>query len=416
MGSTIIFGIIILAGFLLGELAEWLKLPKITGYIIAGIILKPAFTWIDPAGQTPDSRIITDIALSFITFSIGGTLLRSRIKKLGKTIVSITFLAAELPFLFVFLGLLLTCPFFITQECSAWTVTLVPFALLMGALASPTDPTAPLAVVHEYGAKGDVTTTILGIAALDDVLAIVNFSIAFAVAEVLLQSSTASTLSLLIHPIYAIFGALVLGIVFGVVFNYITPLMGRETEGALIVLILGMLIVCFGVASHFDMEAMLSTMAMGAVVVNFCPAQEKIFRMLDRYVDELVFVLFFTLSGMFLDFYVFFQSILLIAFYVLLRAGGKILGVSLGARITGASAAIRKYTAGGLLPQGGIVIGMALLIRENPAFEPFSGALIGIILGATVIHELAGPVIARVSLRKAGEIEQPLPSHPDRGT
>ncbi|MBN2297963.1 MAG: cation:proton antiporter [Deltaproteobacteria bacterium] len=403
MEYTLVFGCLVLFGFLLGEVAEWIRLPKITGYILAGIVLRPVFDWLQPGMIVPGSRVITDIALSFITFTIGGSLLYPQVRKLGKTILSITVLAAEIPFLLVFAGLMILCPLGLSRDC-VLSGMIIPFSLLMGSLASPTDPSAPLAVIHEYGARGEVTSTIMGIAALDDVLAIVNFSFAVVIAQIMLEHTHAPVISFFVHPVYAVFGAVILGIVFGVLFNLITPLLGRETEGAFIVLILGMLTMCFGIAKIANVEEMLATMAMGVVVVNCNPSQEKVFRILDRYVDELVFVLFFTLSGMFLDFGVLSQSLLFVGMFMVLRAAGKIAGTVLGARLTRASAKIRRYTAGGLLPQGGIVIGMALLIQENPAFDAFSGTLMGVIIGATVLHELFGPVIARISLQRAGEI------------
>ena len=109
MEYTLVFGCLVLFGFLLGEVAEWIRLPKITGYILAGIVLRPVFDWLQPGMIVPGSRVITDIALSFITFTIGGSLLYPQVRKLGKTILTITVLAAEIPFLLVFAGLIILC-------------------------------------------------------------------------------------------------------------------------------------------------------------------------------------------------------------------------------------------------------------------------------------------------------------------
>src|SRR6056297_651377 len=131
---------------------------------------------------------------------------------------------------------------------------------------------------------------------------------------------------------------------------------------------------------------------------------EKIFTILERYTEQLIFVLFFTISGMHLDIFVLGDYYILILFYVMLRALGKFLGVNLGARRSVRK--VRRYTAGGLIPQGGIVIGLALLIKQDPAFSQISNEFINIILGATVVHELIGPVLAKFSLHRAGEIEK----------
>jgi Kef-type K+ transport system membrane component KefB len=197
---------------------------------------------------------------------------------------------------------------------------------------------------------------------------------------------------------------MLVGAMFGFVFSRITSLMEKETEGALIVVIFAMLSLCFGVASLVKCDELLATMTMGCVVVNYNPKQEKVFVILERYTEELIFVLFFTLSGMYLNFAAVSGAYVLVFFFVFFRGIGKLIGTMLGASISNASKEVRRYAALGLIPQGGIVIGLALMIRNNPALSAISDALIGIIIGATVIHELIGPVASKTALLKAGEI------------
>ena len=404
MESLLIVGIIIFTGFILGELLSKIKLPKVTGYILAGVLLNPQLFHIIPTDFTNHTDVITNIALSFITFSVGGTLLYKRIKKLGKGIVFITLFEAEIAFLVVFLGLLVVTPFFLPITGATWFTVFIPLALLLGSLASPTDPSATLAVAHEYKAKGDVSSTIMGVAAFDDALGIINYSLAISIAGILVLHESFSIASSLIHPLIVIIGAILLGLAIGFVFNVVTSVLKKETEGVFIVIILCFLLLCYGIASVLGVDELLATMTMGAIVVNFNPMREKIFKILERYTEELIFVLFFTLSGMHLNFSVLSTSYLLIAFFVLLRTMGKITGTVLGASLAKSSKTIKKYTAGGLIPQGGIVIGLALLIKQNAAFDAISDIIIGIIIGATIIHELIGPIIAKTVLTRAGEI------------
>jgi len=172
-----------------------------------------------------------------------------------------------------------------------------------------------------------------------------------------------------------------------------------------IVLTVGLLCLCFGIASYYKLDPLLSTMTMGAVVVNFNNKREIIFQALENYCEELVFVLFFTLSGMFLDFSVLGSSILLMIFFIFLRTIGKVSGTQLGAHLSKSSDKIKKYVAFGLIPQGGIVIGLALMIAHNPAFDSISKIIISVIIGATVFHELVGPICVKLSLKAAGEIK-----------
>ena len=406
MESMLIIGIIIFTGFIIGEIVSKIKLPKITGYILAGILLNPSLFHIIPINFIEHTSVITNIALSFITFSVGGTLLYSRIKKLGKGIISITIFEAEFAFLAVFLGLLAITPFFIDRAGGATSIAiLIPLCLLLGSLASPTDPSATLAVSHEYKAKGDVSSTIMGVAAFDDAMGIVNYSLAIAIGSIFVLNQNFNIISSLTSPLFTIFGAIVLGILFGFLFNGITLVFKKETEGGFIVIILCLLLLCFGLATVIGVDELLATMVMGAIVVNFNPLRENIFKILERYTEELIFVLFFTLSGMHLNFSVLNTSLLLIVFFVIFRIIGKISGTMIGATIAKSPPKIKKYVAGGLIPQGGIVIGLALLIKQNTSFDQIADVIISVIIGATIIHEFIGPVISKISLKKAGEIK-----------
>jgi Kef-type K+ transport system membrane component KefB len=143
---------------------------------------------------------------------------------------------------------------------------------------------------------------------------------------------------------------------------------------------------------------------MGIMVVNRNIKKEKIFKILERYTEELIFVLFFTISAMHLDFSVLTSNYLLIVIFIIFRSAGKFSGTILGGKISKSSPAIQKFTAGGLLPQGGIVIGLALVIKQNPSFGSISDIILNVIIGATIIHEIIGPIASKIALKKAGEI------------
>lgn len=276
--------------------------------------------------------------------------------------------------------------------------------MLIGCLASPTDPSATIAVVHEFHAKGDVTSTVLAVSALDDVFGIINYSFSIVLAAVLIQQKGFHIYSSVLYPLLIIVGSIAMGAAFGFIFNIITRFIVKETEGVFIVIIIGLLSLCFGLAHYASFDELLATMVMGIVVVNFNPKRDLIFTMLTRYTEELIFVLFFTISGMYLNLSAMKTSYPLILFFIAYRAIGKFTGTLTGATISKSSVSVKKYTVGGLLPSGGIVIGLALLIKQNTVFSHISDILLNIIIGSTIIHELIGPVIAKFSLKKAGEI------------
>ncbi len=399
----LVVGLILATGLVFGEAAKRLGLPKVTGYIIAGLVLNPATVPLIPPSFPKHTDLVTDIALSFITFSVGGTLVLSKLRSLGKSILTIVVFEAEFALLGVVLGVVLVGSLAGGAMFPPWSRDLLAFSLLLGALASPTDPSATLAVMHEYRAKGPVASTIMGVAALDDAVGVMNYSLCVAAARALTGVSGAADFHLW-QPLFQIGGGISVGIVVGLLLNQATKRMPQETEGALIVMLFAALSLCFGIAGTLGVDQLLATMTMGAVVVNTNPRQDRIFHLLERYTEELIFVLFFTLSGMHLNYTALFGALGFTLVYVLSRATGKIAGTRLAARLTGAPVTVRRHAAFGLIPQGGIVIGLALMIRSYPGFEAFADSLIGIVIGATVIHELVGPVLSKMALARAGEI------------
>ncbi|MBT3181046.1 MAG: sodium:proton exchanger [Deltaproteobacteria bacterium] len=404
MNSVLIFGIVLTTGFIMGELAQTIKLPKVTGYIVAGILLNPQLFHIVPQDVVDSTGIVTNIALSFITFSIGGTLCYSTLKKLGKNIISITICEAEFTFFIVFVGFLATIPYLIHFSHPTWLLTYIPISLLIGSIASPTDPTASLAVTHETNSKGNVTSTILSVGAFDDALGLMNYSIAFALTEVLLLHQQFNAYTSLVKPILVIVGSLVLGILFGFLLNIITTLIKRETEGVFAVIIFGLLAICYGLATVLKLDELLATMMMGIIVTNFNKQRERIFGFLERYTEEMIFVLFFSLSGMYLDFSVLGTTAVLVLLYAIFRTIGKFFGTFIGASISHAAPAIKKYTFFGLIPSGGIIVGLALILRANPAYKDIAGLIINTVIGATVVHELIGPIFVKLALKGSKEI------------
>ncbi len=404
MDSILIVGVIIFCGFIFGELAKKVKLPKVTGYILAGVFLNPGLFHLVPENFVVHTELITNISLSFIIFSVGGTLLFSKIKKLGKSILCITIFEGEFAFFAIIVGFLLISPFFIHIPNAGWLTVFIPMSILLGSLGAPTDPAVTLAVKDEYKAAGRVTQTVMSVAAFDDVLGIINFSIAIALAQVFVSHQALSTYNSFIQPCLVIVGAIVLGIIAGFALNLVTNFIEQESGGVYVVIILGLLCVCFGVATLMRVDQLLAVMTMGAVVVNFNKKQQMIFKVLKHYTDELIFVLFFTLSGMYLDFTVLKTALVLVLFFVVFRIIGKVLGATAGAIISKSPKNVIKYTSGGLIPQGGIVVGLALIMKQNPAFDAFSDIIISVVIGAVIFHEIIGPITTKISLEKAGEI------------
>lgn len=404
MEPILIIGIILFTGFFVGQLCTHIGLPKVTGYILAGLILNPNLTHFIPESFIDHTNFITNIALSFITFSVGGTLLLSKIRSFGKSIIFITLFEAEFAFMFVAIFLILIGPAVISLPELTLMSYFIPIALLLASLACPTDPSATLAVVHEYHAKGEVTSTIMGVAAFDDILGILNFSFAVTVAGICISHQPFGIHSIF-QPLVKILGSIIGGCFFGFIMNVLIKLIKKESEGVLITLIISLLALCYGTVGKLGADELLSTMTMGVIVVNFNIKREKIFEILERYTEELIFVLFFTISAMHLNFSVLASNYLFILIFVVFRSIGKFSGTIVGGKLSNSSSSVQKFTAGGLIPQGGIVIGLALVLKQNSVFNAFSDIILSVIIGATIIHEILGPVISKFALEKAGEIK-----------
>lgn len=403
MEPLLIIGIILFTGFIFGELCTRVKLPKVTGYILAGVILNPNLTHVIPRSFIEHTALLTNISLSFITFSVGGTLFFPKVRRLGKTILFITLFEAEFAFLFVIIAFSLLGPVILSGSALSMLSFFIPLSLLIASLASPTDPSATLAIEHQYHAEGEVTSAIMAVAAFDDILGILNYSFAVALSGVFIVHQPLGMHSI-VQPFASILGAVILGCLFGLILNIFSKIIVKETEGALITLIISLLALCFGSARVAGFDELLSTMTMGIVVVNYNIKRDKLFKILERYTEELIFVLFFTISAMHLDFSVLVSNYLFILIFVISRSMGKFSGTLVGGKLSKASASVQKFTAGGLIPQGGIVIGLALVIKQNPAFNSISDIIMNVIIGATIIHEIVGPVISKFALGKAGEL------------
>ncbi len=403
MSILLTTGIIIFSGFILGELAAKISLPKISGYIIAGILLNPQVLGIVQQSFIEAGDPLVNISLAVITFEIGGSLSMNKIRSEGKNYIIMTIAESVLAYIFVFALFFVTTHYILHIFSSAYIS--IAFSIILASLAAPTDPSATLAVIKEYKAKGPVSSSVLGIAAFDDIIGIIFFTLSIAIAKILTGNSDLSFISSFGNLFYDIGLSFLIGVIFGFLLNKLSILFKKESEGALIVMILGVLITCYGTATYFEVDELLATLAMGVIVINFNTQAKIIFTLIERYTEELIFVIFFTLSGLHLDISMLSGHSILIILFIVARALGKFTGIWSSSAFIDVTPNVKKYTAGGLLPQGGIVIGLSLLIAKEKAFHDFSTLIMTLVIGTAVIHELLGPIISKISLKKAGEIK-----------
>ena len=377
--------IMIFAGMFCGRMAKHIRLPNVTGYLVAGLLIGPSVFGLLSADFLDTINIISTVALGFIAFSIGNEFKISYFKRVGVAPIVIACMESLFAVVFVVLGLIIS-----GQSVS--------FSLVLGAIAAATAPAATIMVIKQYRAKGPVTETLLSVVAIDDATALILFSLSVAVAQAL-SNGAASLGASLLAPLKEIGGALVVGAALGFVF--LLPLRFFKKAGNRLSLIVGFIFLGLGISQWLGLSDLLLCMAMGAVVANFSADVGAIMDLCDG-VTPPIFMLFFVASGADLKLSVLPTVGLIGVIYIVLRVVGKYFGAAIGGAMCKCEAAVRKYLGPCLMPQAGVAIGLSLAAGQVvPEHAPQIRA---VILCGTLIYELIGPAVTKFSLKKAGEI------------
>lgn len=380
-------GLMIFVGMALGRLVKKIKLPNVTGYLLAGLLLGPSILGLLSEEFLSGITVISDAALGFIAFSIGNEFKISYFKRVGATPIIIACLESFFAVAFVTVALLLA-------GCSA------TFSLVLGSIAAATAPAATIMVIKQYKAKGPVTETLLSVVAIDDATALIMYSISIAAATAL-SGGNATLKELVLKPVIEIGGALVVGAILG--FLFLLPMKAFKKDGNRLSLIIAFIFVGLGLSQLCGFSSLLLCMAMGAVVANFSPDVNQIMKLSDR-ITPPIFMLFFVASGADLKLSVLPAVGLVGVIYIVVRVIGKMFGASLGAIVSKADKNIRKYLGPALVPQAGVAIGLSL--AASSVVPEHASEIRTVVLCGTLIYELVGPVIAKTCLKKAGEITE----------
>ncbi|MBQ7340287.1 MAG: cation:proton antiporter [Clostridia bacterium] len=400
--------IALLAGLLLTRLASKLKLPAVTAYLVAGILVGPfCLGALNLPGiglsseQVKSFTILSDIALGFIAFSMGNEFRLAQLKAIGKqaTIIGIVQgLVAALLVDIVLIGL----HFIIPDKLSLGA------AIVLGAAATATAPAATLMVVKQYKAKGKLTDILLPVVAIDDAVGLVVFAISFGVAKSL-SAGPVQLLNVILEPLLEVVLSLGLGFIMGIIFNFVERFFHSRSKRMAVTVTFVLMTVAissikFEVGGiHIGFSSLLSCMMLGSVFCNLCDVSEELMNRADRWTAPIL-ILFFVLSGAELELSVFtdFVVVLIGVAYIISRSLGKYLGAGMTAKLTKCDDSIVKYLGITLLPQAGVALGMALKATE---LGPDGAVVRNIVLFAVLIYELIGPYLTKIALTKAGDIK-----------
>jgi len=397
MNLVLAIGIMIIVGFFGGMIADRFKFPRITGYIIIGILLSPSLLNIISAATIKNLDIITDIALGIIAFLIGGSLRLGPIRKLGRSIAWITPFQSLSAWLVVTLLLAFLAPLILTIPNATFFQTYFPMAFIIGAISCATAPAAIMAVIRQYKARGPLTTTLLAVVALDDAIAVIAFAIALGICQPIVNGGNISFYQMLGIPFLHITASIAIGILFGFALIYIAKLV--RTRELLLAVVFGMIMLCIGVTNLLGISAILANMVAGFVVVN--KARENEIFLAVEGIEDVIFAMFFVLAGLHFDLGVMETAGILALLIVLGRFSGKYFGARAGAIISHASGTVKKYLGLALLPKAGVTIGLVLLAER--AFPTFGAIMLNGVLASVVINELIAPPLTKYAIFKAGE-------------
>ncbi|MGI6392141.1 MAG: cation:proton antiporter [Candidatus Izemoplasmatales bacterium] len=399
MDLTVLFyvGVLIVTGLLFGKLAKLVRLPNVTGYLVGGLLIGPSVLNLIKESYFAGLGLVSVVALGFIAFSIGNELKLSYFKRVGTKPIVIAVMESLFAVVFVFIALVIY--FLITGSLNN---TNIRFSLVLSAIAAATAPAATLMVVRQYKAKGALTDTLMSVVAIDDSVAIVLFGILVALANALAPSAASEPLVLqILMPFWEIFASLGIGCVIGLILTlgcrFFT---GR---GNRISLVIASVFLTIYLADLVGGSTLLAAMALGTIFANLSREYEEVSELVS-FVTPPIFIMFFVLSGAELNLGILKIVGLLGFIYIISRVCGKIFGAWFGGKITKAETKITKYLGFALIPQAGVAIGLSLVATQ--VLNPDMGMSIrAIVLGATLIYELLGPVVTKATLQKAGEIE-----------
>ena len=372
METLLSIAIALCAGLLVSRFVKPLKLPAVTGYLIAGILIGPyclGKLGVQGLGfpTTTDVKALSlfnDVALGFIAFAIGNEFRLSQLRQTGKqaTVIGI-------------------------------------FQAL----------TATLMVVRQYKAKGELTDLLLPIVALDDAVGLIVFAVSFGVAKAINYGNYDMT-SILVEPLLEIVLSILMGFVMGSIFSAAEKYFKSNSKRlslsiTFVILTVALSMMEFEVGGvKIGFSSLLVCMMLGTVFCNVCDFSAEIMEKTDRWTAPL-YILFFVLSGAELELNVFgnMSVVIIGAAYILARAFGKWLGASISAKFMKCPPKVQKWLGITLLPQAGVALGMSVTVAQTLGAD---GVMVrNIVLFGVLIYELVGPALTRIALTEAGDIQ-----------
>lgn len=388
MSNTILFDIalVMVTSLIFGRLVKHLKMPNVTGYLIAGLLLGPCVLNLIPADMVTNFSVASDMALGFIAFSIGTQFKLSYFKQVGITPVVIACTES--------FGAVLV----VTAACLLLGFN-PSLAILLGAIAAATAPAQTIMVVNQYKAKGPLTSMLMSVVAIDDATALIAFGFAATIVKSMEAHQAISVLSVL-KPVYEVAVSFLVGGVLSLVM--VVFLRHFKKPSNRLCVLVGFVFGTIWLANLVEGSALLACMALGGVLVNVFDDIDSLMKASDSFTPPL-FMLFFAMSGAGFDLNALKSIGLIGVVYIVMRVAGKWFGAWLGGVLMKADKNICKYLGPTLMPQAGVALGLILVAEQ--IIPQYAAEIRTVILCSTFVYSILGPSVAKTALVKAGEIK-----------
>lgn len=387
-------GGLLLLGLATDAFARYTPLPRVTLLVLFGVAVGPTGLDLLPVEIDHWYALSADIALLMIGFLLGSKLSLKNLRKTGSQVLWISSLEVIGVAAIMFAGLV----------ALGFDATI---SLLLAGIAPASAPAAIANVVDEVPHRGRFTELLLEVVAVDDAWGLIAFSIFLACAQAMAGGDMLSALS---YGGWELGGALLVGAAIGLPAALLT---GRVAPGQPTLMeALGVVLFCGGLALYLEVSFLLSAMIAGTIIANFAHHHERPFHEISN-IQWPFMVLFFVLAGASLHFETLLGVGLIGAAYIFLRVVGLTSGAWLGARISGCEPAHCRWIGLAITPQAGVALGMALVAASR--FPELRDQIMPVIIGTTVIFELAGPILTRLAILRADQAQPPRARKPESG-
>ena len=390
--ALFVLAIVLLTGLAFGALTRRLRLPGITGQILAGVLLGGAGLHVFDKHVVEGLAPVTDFALGLMGVTIGAHLSIRRLRNAGMRLGILVVLELLLVPGLVLVGLLATG--------IRWSE-----GLLFGTVAISTAPATIIAIVRETRSKGVFTKTLVAAVALNNISCIVLFELARVALHIDMGHSGMSPLDLIWVPLLHLAQALVLGCASALAVHFLMRWVRRPdllaTAG------LAAIVFTWGMAAKLHISPLLACLFIGLAQTNLTRDRGQIIDRLFSNFEPAILTIFFTLAGMSLELKHLGQAGIIALVFFGCRCVGKIVASWGAMRAAGAPSKLRRNLGLALLPQAGVAVGLVLILEHDEVLRAANAdtvELFGtVVLAVVVINEVVGPILTRLGLVRSGE-------------